>query len=203
MVLIKFRTLASPSATIFSGMSAASNNAGVALFTPASVACADSTTATSKVKGLMCCSSPLGAGCAAWKRRNASSASALVHCGSSPCAALLSAAACLRGGFGIAALPFFAAAIRCLVAFFAMFLYNERHEPRQRSGRPAHHLFGDSDAAPLARPDRLCHPDGLPWRRKLRHRDFFRPARRLAGLRFSRPRCAVGLSRLPRQLPCR
>ena len=49
MVLIKSRTLSSPSATIFSGVSAAANSAGVALLTPASVACADSTTATSSV----------------------------------------------------------------------------------------------------------------------------------------------------------
>ena len=49
MVLMKSRTLASPSFTIFSGVSAAANSAGVALLTPASVACADSTTATRSV----------------------------------------------------------------------------------------------------------------------------------------------------------
>ena len=43
----------SPSATIFSGVSALANSAGVALLTPASVACADSTTATSSVNGLV------------------------------------------------------------------------------------------------------------------------------------------------------
>ena len=79
MVLISSRTLASPSATIFSGVSASANSAGVALLTPASVACADSTTATSSVNGLTCCSSPFGSGIAAWKRRNASSTSAAVH----------------------------------------------------------------------------------------------------------------------------
>src|SRR6202162_4861893 len=79
MVLMRSRTLASPSATIFSGVSAAANSAGVALLTPASVACAESTTATSKVNGLTYCSSPLGSGLAAAKRRNASSTSAAVQ----------------------------------------------------------------------------------------------------------------------------
>ena len=49
MVLTISRTFASPSVTIFSGVSAAANKAGVALLTPASVACADRTTATSSV----------------------------------------------------------------------------------------------------------------------------------------------------------
>ena len=53
MVLINSRTRSSPSAAIFSGVSASANSAGVALLTPASVACADSTTATSSVNGLM------------------------------------------------------------------------------------------------------------------------------------------------------
>ena len=48
------RTRASPSLIIFSGVSASLNRAGVALLTPASVACAESTTATSKVNGSMC-----------------------------------------------------------------------------------------------------------------------------------------------------
>src|SRR3954447_12946494 len=73
------RTCSSPSAAIFSGVSAAANSAGVALLTPASVACAESTTATSSVYGLMCASSVLGAGLAFLKRRNASSTSAGVH----------------------------------------------------------------------------------------------------------------------------
>ncbi len=62
--------------TIFSGVSAAANSAGVALLTPASVACADSTTATSSVNGLTWLSSPFGSGLASWKRRKASSISA-------------------------------------------------------------------------------------------------------------------------------
>jgi hypothetical protein len=49
MVLMKLRTFASPSLTIFSGVSAAANSAGVALLTPASVACAERTTATRSV----------------------------------------------------------------------------------------------------------------------------------------------------------
>src|SRR5262249_48364896 len=81
MVLINPCTRSSPSVAIFSGVSAAANSAGVALLTPASVACAESTTATSNVNGLMCLSSPLGSGLAAWKRRNASSISAGCHCG--------------------------------------------------------------------------------------------------------------------------
>ena len=52
MVLIRSCTRASPSAAILAGVSAAANSAGVALLTPASVACADSTTATSSVNGL-------------------------------------------------------------------------------------------------------------------------------------------------------
>ena len=93
MVLISSRTRSSPSAAIFSGVSASLNSAGVALLTPASVACADSTTATSSVNALMCCSSPFGSGIAAWKRRNASSTSALVHGLVVPCMALRSALA--------------------------------------------------------------------------------------------------------------
>src|SRR3954447_1191610 len=73
------RTRSSPSATIFSGVSAAANNAGVALFTPASVACAESTTATSSVYGLRELSSVVGAGLAFLKRRNASSTSAALQ----------------------------------------------------------------------------------------------------------------------------
>ena len=62
MVLIRSVILSTPSSTIFSGVSASLNSAGVALLTPASVACADSTTATSRVKGLVATSSPLGSG---------------------------------------------------------------------------------------------------------------------------------------------
>ncbi len=65
MVLIRSRTLASPSAAILAGVSASANNAGVALLTPASVACADSTTATSSVNGLTYFSSVFGSGLAA------------------------------------------------------------------------------------------------------------------------------------------
>src|SRR3954464_5392915 len=79
MVLIRSRILSSPSAAIVSGVSAAANSAGVALLTPASVACADSTTATSSVNGLTYCSSVFGAGLACRKRRNASSTSAGVQ----------------------------------------------------------------------------------------------------------------------------
>src|SRR6185312_7663696 len=68
MVLIFSASRSSPSAAIFSGVSATANSAGVALFTPASVACADSTTATSRVKGLMYWSSPFGSGLAAASR---------------------------------------------------------------------------------------------------------------------------------------
>src|SRR6266550_2389020 len=85
MVLMYSRTFSSPSASIFCGVSATSNNARVALLTPASVACADSTTATRRVKGLRCSSSPLGSGLALRKRSNASWTSAgvqgLENCG--------------------------------------------------------------------------------------------------------------------------
>ena len=68
MVRIASASLASPSATIFAGVSTSANNGPVALFTPLSVACADNTTATSKVYGLTCSSSPFGSGLAACNR---------------------------------------------------------------------------------------------------------------------------------------
>ena len=55
----------SPSASIFAGVSATLKSASVARLTPLSVACADSATATSRVKALVCASSPLGSGSAA------------------------------------------------------------------------------------------------------------------------------------------
>src|SRR4029079_10187524 len=72
MVLMRACTSSRPSATIFPGVSAALNTLRVALLTPASVACADSTTATSRVYGFTYSSSPLGSGFAAAKRRNIS-----------------------------------------------------------------------------------------------------------------------------------
>src|SRR3954453_7317606 len=79
MVLIASRNLSSPSAIIFCGVSAILNSARVARLTPASVACADSTTATSRVYGLRCSSSPFGSGLALRKRLKASWISAGVH----------------------------------------------------------------------------------------------------------------------------
>src|SRR5215831_4797929 len=105
MVLMKSRTLASPSATILAGVLAAANSAGVALLTPASVACAERTTAISSVYGSTCSSSPLGSGRAARKRRNASAISAGVHCGVAPARAFLSAATLVFGPLTEAALP--------------------------------------------------------------------------------------------------
>ena len=58
----------SPTASIFAGVSAIGNSASVARLTPLSVACADSATATSSVKALLCASSPFGSGSAAWNR---------------------------------------------------------------------------------------------------------------------------------------
>src|ERR1700682_5023404 len=72
MVLMYSRTCSPPSASIFCGVSATANSARVALLTPASVACADSTTATSRVYGLRCSSSPFGSGLALRKQLNAS-----------------------------------------------------------------------------------------------------------------------------------
>ena len=69
MVRINSVTRSSPSASILSGVSASANNAGVALLTPTSVACADSTTATSRVNGLMNSSSVCGIGRLAESRR--------------------------------------------------------------------------------------------------------------------------------------
>ena len=68
MVLMRSCRSSTPSAAIFLGVSATLNSGLVALLTPASVACAESTTATSKVKGLTYSSSPLGSGLAAAKR---------------------------------------------------------------------------------------------------------------------------------------
>src|SRR5437016_14202803 len=79
MVLMASRSFSSPSASIFCGVSATANSARVARLTPASVACADSTTATRSVKGLRCSSSPLGSGLAFWKRLKASRTSSGVQ----------------------------------------------------------------------------------------------------------------------------
>ena len=69
IVRISSITRSSPSASIFAGVSASANSAGVALLTPASVACADSTTATSSVNGLMNSSSVCGIGRVSASRR--------------------------------------------------------------------------------------------------------------------------------------
>ena len=74
--LMSSRTRSSPSASIFSGVSASAKSFGVALLTPASVACAESTTATRKVKALSETSSPFGSGSRASKRANISSTAA-------------------------------------------------------------------------------------------------------------------------------
>ena len=52
IVRMKSRTRSSPSASIFSGVSATAKSGPVARLTPRSVAWADSTTATSSVNGL-------------------------------------------------------------------------------------------------------------------------------------------------------
>src|SRR5579883_3686482 len=122
MVLIRARRRASPSLTIFSGVSARLNKAGVALLTPASVAWADSTTATNSVNGLICSSSPRGVGLAASKRRNASAISAVVHWGKAPCAALLSASATALAGLRRAGAPLRGGRGAGLVVFFGVFL---------------------------------------------------------------------------------
>src|SRR5215469_5141154 len=79
MVLMYSRKRSSPRSSIFCGVSATLNSSRVARLTPASVACADSTTATRSVKGLRCSSSPLGSGLAFWKRSKTSRTSAGVH----------------------------------------------------------------------------------------------------------------------------
>src|SRR5215470_3283312 len=79
MVRIMSRSLSSPNATILSGVSATANSVRVALLTPASVACAERTTATRRVKGLRCSSSPFGSGLAFWKRLKASRTSCAVQ----------------------------------------------------------------------------------------------------------------------------
>ncbi len=58
----------SPSASILAGVSATANSSCVALFTPTSVAWAESTTATRSVKGVVYSSSPLGCGSTAARR---------------------------------------------------------------------------------------------------------------------------------------
>src|ERR1700761_5116057 len=79
MVLIYSRNVSSPSASIFCGVSATWNSVRVARLTPASVACAERTTATRSVNGLRCSSSPFGSGLALRNRSNASRTSAGVH----------------------------------------------------------------------------------------------------------------------------
>ena len=74
--MIRSASPASPSAAILAGVSATANSARVALLTPASVACADSTTATSSVNGLTYSSSLFGSGLAAASRAKISSARA-------------------------------------------------------------------------------------------------------------------------------
>src|SRR5271166_2914514 len=76
MVLMRCASPSSPSAIIFFGVSATAKSAFVALLTPASVACADSTTATRSVYGLTYSSSPRGSGLAAASRSKTASASA-------------------------------------------------------------------------------------------------------------------------------
>ncbi len=72
MVLIMSVRRSSPRSSIFCGVSARAKSGPVALFTPASVACADSATATSSVKALVWCNSPFGWASAAWKREKIS-----------------------------------------------------------------------------------------------------------------------------------
>src|SRR3954447_25908007 len=79
MVFMYARSFSSPSASIFCGLSATAKSARVALFTPASVAWAERTTATSSVYGLRCSSSPLGSGFAFLNRLKASRTSADVQ----------------------------------------------------------------------------------------------------------------------------
>src|ERR1700733_1834771 len=215
MVLIRSRTRASPRLAIFSGGSASLNRAGVALLTPASVACADSTTATRSVNGLMYCNSPRGFGLAAAKRRNASSTSALVHCGSSPWAASLSALPRALAFLTRAALPLRAAFILCpavglvfrLVFLCTMFLYTERHDQRQerRQRRRRHfgrrqNILGFDHAAPLAQSEGLSHLHALPRRPELYFRNKLRADGRVAGMRLLRARRGARLHRVPRQL---
>src|SRR5579872_554040 len=109
MVLMASRSFSSPRSSIFCGLSATWNKARVARLTPASVACADSTTATRSVKGLRCSSSPLGSGLALRKRSNASRTSASVQ------GFGFFAAAALGCGLTTLALPDFAAGLVFLV----------------------------------------------------------------------------------------
>ena len=68
MVLMKPFSRSSPRASIFCGVSASLNSSTVALLTLTSVAWADRTTATRRVKGLMYSSSPRGLGLSAASR---------------------------------------------------------------------------------------------------------------------------------------
>src|SRR5512135_197040 len=68
MVLMYSERPASPSAWMASGVSATGNSLRVARFTPLSVACADSTTATSSSNGVLYSSSVVGWGLAARRR---------------------------------------------------------------------------------------------------------------------------------------
>src|SRR5512143_3191196 len=68
MVLMNSASPASPSAQMASGVWAIGNSLRVARFTPLSVACADSTTATSNSNGVVYSSSVVGWGLAARRR---------------------------------------------------------------------------------------------------------------------------------------
>ena len=157
------------------GVSASANRAGVALLTPTSVACADSTTATSRVNGLMNSSSVCGIGRVAGEpavefRGLAFREGRIAASLEADAAGSTNRAGAKRRGFArSSAHPIFAAHERGLVAEPVVF-----RARAAAASQPAAARFSHADAAARA---------GQPGRRHRLCRD-----RRLAGLRVFRPR---------------
>src|SRR5687767_5535430 len=147
------RTQSSPSATIFFGVSAALKSGRVALLTPASVACADSTTATSSVNGLRCSSSPLGSGSAAWNRRKISSMVSLDTFGLRPFGFGR------RTAFAAGSSRFAGLGIRALKYGFRSGTCDDREDTASARAKS---IALRAEAAPFARPQGLRHPDVDP-----------------------------------------
>ena len=171
----------------------------VALLTPASVACADSTTATSSVKGLTYSSSPLGSGLAAARRAKISATrSGATLAALRPRARLTRRRGGSRSdglsdssghrGFApadrVGRMPLMTAKLRANASGAGRF-------PRC------------ADTAQVAGAHRFPGADGGACGHQLRHRPRLLSGRRLAGDGLLRAGRGLGLFRLQAQLPLR
>src|SRR5581483_7740462 len=118
-------------------------------------------------------------------------------CGTSPCAALASAFACVAGFWTFAAFPFFAAVTRARVVFRAMVFYIRGNGSEQRPCA----LFRNPYAASLAHAWRLSRGDDRDRRLELHQRRGLSGDGRVAGLRFPRSRRRAGLLGVQDQRP--